>query len=442
MSNISDLALKPAPPPTAASTEAARVNTLMFARLMPLLVAGYVLNFLDRSNIALAKAALQVDVGISAAAYGLGAGLFFLAYSACEVPSNLILQKVGARAWITRIMLTWGLVSMAMALVRGPASFYALRLLLGVAEAGLFPGVLFYLTGWFGARQGARATGYFLLGVSLANMIGGPLGGALLGLDGRLGLHGWQWLFILEGAPAALFSILIWKLLPDGPASAPWLTRDEADGVLERLQAERAANAAHDSRSLKAVFVHPQVLLAIFVYFCHQIALYGVTFFLPGIIRSWGPLSELQIGLLTALPWLNAAIGAAILPQLATALGWARRMMIGGLFIMAVAFTGPAFLSPAGALAAFCIGALMFFPVQSVLFTYPSARFQGVALAGGLGFLNCLGILGGFIGPYAMGLVEQHTGKASNGLWLISGALALAAAASFWLRYPTEERKA
>jgi MFS family permease len=431
MSNISDAAA-PVPHP-----ELGRIVERMFRRLMPLLVFGYILNFLDRTNISLAKAALQADVGISAAAYGLGAGLFFLAYSVCEVPSNLILQRVGARRWIARIMLSWGVVSMGMALVKGPVSFYALRVLLGIAEAGLFPGVLLYLTYWFGERERARAIGYFLLGVCLANVIGAPISGALLELDGALGLKGWQWMFLVEGLPAALFAVVVWKVLPDGPASAPWLKPGEARIVLDQLEQERVA-AAGDG-SVKKVFTHPQVLIAVFVYFCHQVAVYSVTFFLPGIIRSWGSLGEIQIGLLTSLPWITAALGAAFLPKVAVARGLGRAVMIAGLFVIALALTGPAFLSPVFALAAFCIATFLFFPVQSVLFTYPSARFSGPALAAGLGYLNALGIVGGFIGPSMMGLVEERTGKATNGLLLISAALVLAALASFFLRKPDQD---
>jgi MFS family permease len=436
MSSISEAAL--ADPAT--TTEARRVNTLMFVRLMPLLVAGYILNFLDRTNIALAKAALQEHVGISPAAYGLGAGLFFLAYSACEVPSNLILQKLGARPWITRIMLTWGLISMAMCLVRGPASFYGLRIMLGIAEAGLFPGVLFYLTGWFGPREQARATGYFLMGVSLANVIGGPVGGAILSLNGALGLAGWQWLFLLEGAPAVLFSIVVWKFLPDGPASAKWLTADEKRLVLDNLQRERDALAPATETRIKRAFLHPQVLLSILVYFLHQIAFYGVTFFLPSIIRSWGHLSELQIGLLTGLPWLAAFLGAATLPHMATRGGWTRLLMTGGLFLLAGCLLAPLVMPPAAALLVFCIGMAVISPIQAVVFTYPSARFEGLALAAGLGFLNGLGVTGGFVGPYIMGAIEQATGKPSTGLLFMAAAVAIAGVASFGLRYPAQDR--
>jgi MFS family permease len=446
MSNTSDPALAESANPALKQALAdSATKTLIdrnFMRLMPLLVAGYILNFLDRTNIALASAALQKDAGISPEIYGFGAGLFFLAYAVCEVPSNLILRRVGARPWITRIMATWGLVSMAMALVNGPTSFFVLRVMLGVAEAGLFPGVLYYLTTWFGPREQARATGYFLMGVSLANVIGGPLGGALLSLDGVHGLKGWQWLFLVEGAPAVLFSLVIWFWLPDGPASARWLSPAERTRVAQYLEDERHAFGVVGDRRVWRAFLHPQVLLAIFVYFLHQIAFYGVTFFLPRIIRAWGGLSEIQIGLITGLPWLCAFIGCATLPWLAGRFGRMRLLMTGGLFMLAPCLLAPLVLPPAAALVLFCLGMAVFSPIQAVLFTYPPARFQGMALAAGLGWLNGMGVTGGFVGPSVMGFIEKHTGQPSAGLVVMSAAVAIAAVGSLFLRYPNEDRRA
>ena len=440
MSNTSDPALKQATAVSAHKDSTQRLVDRNFGRLMPLLVAGYILNFLDRTNIALAKNALQTEVGISPAIYGFGAGLFFLVYAACEVPSNLILQRVGARPWITRIMATWGLVSMAMCLVKGPTSFYALRVLLGVAEAGLFPGVLYYLTTWFGPREQARATGYFLMGVSLANVIGGPVGGSLLGLNGAFGLAGWQWLFLVEGAPAVLFALVIWFALPDGPQTARWLGPEERVQVARYLEDEKNAFGVTGDRRVWRAFLHPQVLLSILVYFLHQIAFYGVTFFLPSIIRAWGRLTELQIGLLTGLPWLCAFIGAGTLPWLAGRWGRSRLLMTGGLFLLAACLLAPLVFPPAIALAVFCLGMAVISPIQAVVFTYPPARFEGMALAAGLGWLNALGVTGGFVGPYVMGAIEQATGKPSTGLWVMSAAVAVAGVASLWLRYPNEDR--
>jgi len=272
-----------------AVTTEQRLNGLLLRKLMPLLIVVYVMSFLDRTNIALAKASMGIDLGLSAAAYGLGAGLFFLTYALAEVPSNLIMHRVGARFWITRIMITWGLLSAGMAFVQGETSFYIMRLLLGVAEAGLFPGVMLYLTYWFDREQRARATGYFLLGVCLANILSGPLGGALLEMDGVLGWHGWQWLFVLEGLPAVALAYVVWKKLPDGPASAPWLSAADAQDIERRLAAERAA--APQQSKLGQMFRDRQIWLAIAVYFVHQITIYTVIFFLPGIIGTYAALS-------------------------------------------------------------------------------------------------------------------------------------------------------
>ena len=419
--------------------DAATLNRLLFVKLMPLLIAAYVLSFLDRTNIALAKHHLDVDLGISAAAYGLGAGLFFLTYALSEVPSNLIMHKVGARFWIARIMVTWGLISAAMAFVQGETSFYVMRLLLGIAEAGLFPGVMLYLTYWFGREQRARATGYFLLGVCLANIIGGPLGAVLMQLDGVFGWHGWQWMFLLEGLPAACFALVVWKKLPDRPRDAIWLSAAEAQQIERQLAAEAEEGAARSGHAFKQVFT-PQILLAIFVYFCHQITVYTVIFFLPGIIGKYGDLSTLQVGLLTSLPWLAAAVGAIALPRFASNPRRSRRMLIAGLLMMSIGLGIASFAGPVISLFGFCISAVMFFVVQSIIFLYPASRLRGAALAGGLGFVNSCGLLGGFVGPSVMGLIEQSTGNALNGMKVIAVVLLAAALAATRLRQGHEQK--
>jgi len=413
------------------------INTLLFRKLMPLLVIGYVLSFLDRTNIALAKQQLEIDLGISAAAYGLGAGLFFLTYALFEVPSNLIMHKVGARFWIARIMVTWGLISAAMAFVQGETSFYVLRVLLGIAEAGFFPGVMLYLTYWFGREERAKATGYFLLGVCLANIIGGPLGGLLMQLDGVWGWHGWQWMFVLEGLPAACFAIVVWKKLPDGPSKAPWLRADEAQALEQRLAREREEGGTHADHSIRQ-WLQPQILLAIFVYFCHQITIYTVIFFLPSIIGTYGDLSIFTIGLLTALPWIAAALGAATLPRFASTPTRSRTLLVGGYVVMASGLLIAAFSGPVIALLGFCIAASMFFLVQSIIFMYPSSRLKGAALAGGLAFVNSCGLLGGFVGPSVMGWIEQSTGRSTNGLIFMAVLLIVAAFVSLALRQGQE----
>lgn len=420
-----------------AATTEQRLNGLLLRKLMPLLIVVYVMSFLDRTNIALAKASMGIDLGLSAAAYGLGAGLFFLTYALAEVPSNLIMHRVGARFWITRIMITWGLLSAGMAFVQGESSFYVMRLLLGVAEAGLFPGVMLYLTYWFDREQRARATGYFLLGVCLANILSGPLGGALLEMDGVLGWHGWQWLFVLEGLPAVALAYVVWKKLPDGPASAPWLSAAEAADIERRLAAERAA--APQQSKLRQMFRDRQIWLAIVVYFVHQITIYTVIFFLPGIIGTYGALSPFQVGLLTAVPWIAAAIGAASFPRLATSPRRCRTLLFGGLLTMAAGLLLASLANSFIGLIGFSLTALMLFVVQSIIFVFPSSRLSGSALAAGLAFVTTCGLFGGFVGPSVMGLIEQTTGSTRNGLWIIAALLVVAALASTRLRQGQEQ---
>ncbi|MBU8828131.1 MFS transporter [Mycolicibacterium goodii] len=411
------------------------MDRLIFRKLMPLLIAAYIIAFIDRTNIGLAKHHLEVDLGISAAAYGLGAGLFFLAYSLCEVPSNLIMHRIGARIWIARIMVTWGLLSAAMAFVQGPASFYVLRILLGAAEAGLFPGVMLYLTYWFARDQLARANGIFLVAVCLANIVGAPLGGALLGMDGVLGWHGWQWMFVVEGLPAVLLAAVVLKVLPNGPLEAKWLEPAQARALVDRLERERAEGAAASgTHSFAGVFRDRQILLVIAVYFTHQIAVYSLTYFLPGIIGGWGEMSDLTIGLLTALPWVAAAIGTLVLPRHATDGRRSRLLLFGGMAAMVVGFVVGAVAGPALALIGFCIAASTFFVVQSILFTVPASRLTGAALAGGLALVNTLGILGGFVGPFVMGLLESMTGNPVAGLWFVVALLVVGTAVSVTLK--------
>ncbi|NPD69942.1 MFS transporter [Lichenicola cladoniae] len=409
------------------------LTALCLRRLLPLLVVAYVVSFVDRTNIALAKSHLQTDLGISAAAYGLGAGLFFLTYALTEVPSNMVMHRVGARRWITRIMVSWGVISGLMAVVQGPTSFYVLRMLLGVAEAGLFPGVMLYLTYWFGAEHRARASGLFLLGVCLANVISGPLGGALLEMNGVLGLRGWQWLFILEAVPALVVAAVIWRRLPDRPRDAPWLTAEEAAGIERRISRQQL-EAAPSHEGLGRALLGPQSLLTIGVYFCHQIAIYTVTFFLPGIIGGWGHLSPLSIGSLTALPWLASTAGAVFALRGRRTPLQARRVLVAGLLIMASGMLVASERQPALALLGFCISASMFFVVQALIFTYPASRLSGPRLAIGLAFTNSCGLLGGFTGPTIMGRIEQQTGSATGGLIAMTILLVVAAGLASRLR--------
>lgn len=416
------------------------LNKLIFRRIMPLLIAAYVMAFIDRTNIGMAKDRLEIDLGISATAYGVGAGLFFLTYALSEIPSNLIMHKVGARFWIMRIMITWGILSACMALVQGEWSFYILRMLLGIAEAGLFPGVIYFITQWFVVKDRARANGLFLLGVALANVIGAPLSGLLLTMDGVGGLHGWQWMFIIEGLPACFLAIAVWKLLPNKPTEAKFLTQAEAEDLEARIAAEEIAGAkAAGNSKLLHVLKDKQILLVVAIYFSHQIAVYALSFFLPSIIGTYGELSTIQIGLLTSIPWVFSAAGALLIPKLATNGSRSRIVASATMTGIVAGFTLGALGGPVLGLIGFSLAAFNFFALQPILFTYPATRLSGATLAGGIAFVNTVGLFGGFLGPYIMGLMEEATGSKMSGLWFIVAICAVGALLTLKLKQGTED---
>jgi MFS family permease len=420
------------------------INGVILRKIMPLLIAAYIMAFLDRTNIGMAKDRLEIDLGISATAYGIGAGLFFLTYALSEIPSNLIMHKVGARFWIMRIMITWGLISAAMAFVQGEWSFYIMRMLLGIAEAGLFPGVMYFLTQWFVVKDRAKANGMFLLGVSIANIVGAPLGGLLLtSFDGFGGLHGWQWMFIIEGLPACLLAWVVWKKLPDRPTQATFLSPAEAQDLEARIAAEEKAGAdASGNHRLRDVLKDKQILLVVGVYFTHQIAVYALSYFLPSIIGTYGKLNPLQIGLLTAIPWIFSAAGALLIPRFATT-GRRSRLLVTGTMIGIIAgFALGAVGGPVLGMLGFCLAAFNFFALQPILFTYPATRLTGAALAGGIAFVNTIGLLGGFLGPYVMGLMQDITGSKLSGLWFIVAMCTIGALLSLMLKRGTEKPQA
>ncbi len=416
------------------------VNKIIFRRVMPLLIAAYVMAFIDRTNIGMAKDRMEIDLGISATAYGIGAGLFFLTYALSEIPSNLIMHKVGARFWIMRIMITWGILSACMAFVQGEWSFYILRMLLGIAEAGLFPGVIYFITQWFVVKHRAKANGMFLLGVSIANIVGAPLGGILLTMDGVGGLHGWQWMFIIEGIPACFLAIFIWKYLPNKPTDAKFLTRAEAEDLEARILAEELAGAkASGNSKLRHVLRDKQILLVVAIYFTHQIAVYALSFFLPSIIGTYGTLNTIQIGLLTSVPWIFSAAGALLLPRLATNASRSRTIATCTMVGIVAGFTLGAIGGPVLGMLGFCLAAFNFFALQPILFTYPATRLSGAALAGGIAFVNTVGLFGGFLGPYVMGFMEETTGSKFSGLWFIVAMCTVGALLTRKLKRGTED---
>jgi len=405
-----------APRPPSAET-----LSLAARKLIPILLICYIFSFLDRTNIGFAKTHLQIDVGISAAAYGLGAGLFFLTYAALEIPSNLMLHRVGARFWIARIMVTWGILSALMAVVKGPTSFYILRLLLGAAEAGLYPGVVYLISMWWPQENRARMQGIFLIGACIASIVGAPFAGALMMLEGMSGLHGWQWMFILMGLPCVPLAVVVWKYLPDRPTRAPWLDPAIAKELEDYIAAENAAGAqASGNHDIWAVLKDRQILFAVLAYMTNQLGVYTVVYFLPSIVAAGGPgLSSLQVGLLIAIPWICAAIGAAVIPRLAERDLKPKRWMListAGMFAgLLIAVCG----SPWVAFAGYCLVGLCFIAPQPLYFAHVGSRLQGAMLAAGLAAVNTFGLFGGFLGPTVMGKLQQMTGQTTAGLWFV-----------------------
>lgn len=430
------------------SEEKSRMDFLTkknFKKLMPLLVIVYIISFIDRTNIGMAKEALEADIGLSAAAYGLGAGLFFLFYAILEVPSNLIMHKVGARFWISRIMITWGIISMLMAIVWNETSFYVLRILLGAAEAGLYPGIILFISYWFPQKHRARAIGIFLLGVSIANIVGAPLAGALLQLDGMAGLHGWQWMFIIEGAPAVLLAFFVWNWLPDKPRDAKWLTEDDKDLIERVLASEDVGEESnhHDLRALGPVMRDPIIWLVVVAYFTHQIAVYSLSYFLPSMIKSYdASMGSFTVGLITAIPWIAAALGSWFLPRYATSLKKSKFMASIGFLTVAGGLTIAALTATSLwiAVIGFFIAASQLFVIQSILFTFPQQRFSGATAAAAVAFMNMCGLLGGFLGPTVMGRLEESTGNELAGLWFIIVAVLIGSILVWGLKYRNHDK--
>ena len=387
-------------------------------RLIPLMGVLYVVSFLDRVNVSYAALTMNADIGLSASIFGLGAGIFFIGYFLFEVPSNLILHRVGARVWIARILFTWGLVAMAMAAVRGPASFLVGRFLLGVAEAGFFPGMILYLTYWFPAPERGRIIGSFMLAVPVASAIGGPLSTMLMETS-IFGLAGWQTMFLVEGVPAVLLGLVVLRMLPDRPASAPWLS----EGEKQCLEALVARDQPPPARLIDGL-VSPKVWLFAAIYFGLVLGLYGFGFWAPQIIKSLGHLTNAQVGLISAAPYLAAAVAMVL---------WGRHSDVTGERMWHVC--APACLGAAGFLAsaratdpylsllALTFGAVGIYAALPVFWTLPTVMLSGTAAASGIALINSVGNLGGYLGPYAVGWLKDWTGGYAAGLMVLSGAM-------------------
>ncbi|NIE65926.1 MFS transporter [Burkholderia sp. Ax-1719] len=414
-------------------------------RLLPFLLLMYVLAFLDRANIGFAQKALQHDTGLSDAAFAFGAGVFFVGYAVFEVPSNLLLHRFGARLWMCRIMVTWGLISAAMALVQSSTSFYTLRFLLGVAEAGFFPGIIYYLTQWFPQAARARAIGVFYFGAPLAFIFGAPLSGLLIDLHGVGGLAGWQWLFLVEGVLASLVGVWAFWYLTDRPEQARWLDADEQRALTMALKVDAGAAAAHGPRSAFAALVDRRVLGYAAIYALIQMSVYGVIFFLPQQVASLaGAAVGLKVGLLAAVPWVCALALTWFVPRRADRTGSYRAWTVSLLVLSGLGIAVSGIAGDMGvalvAMIGLCCAAGGFIAAQPLFWTFPARDLTGVASASGIALINSLGGLGGFLAPLLRAAADRHFASHAAGLELL-GLASLAAAALVFIVVPRGIRR-
>jgi ACS family tartrate transporter-like MFS transporter len=397
-------------------------------RIVPFLMLLYFIAYLDRVNVGFAKLTMNADIGLSDAAYGFGAGIFFLGYFLFEVPSNLILHKVGARRWIARIMLSWGIVSACMALATGPVSFAILRFLLGVAEAGFFPGVILYLSYWFPSRHRARIVALFMAAVPISVAIGSPISGLLLRLDGLLGLHGWQWLFIIEAAPAILLSVVVLRFLTDRPEEAEWLNAESRQWLSAEMKKEAESKpAGHGPMEVLKALVNPRILSLAVIYFGTSAGLYTLGIWAPDMISAQG-IDPVTTGFINAIPPIAAVVFMIL---------WARNSDRTGernwhvFFACAVAAAGLAMAAFAHSILSVVV-ALMVVNIgissaKPPLWAIPTTFLTGASAAAGIAAVNSIGNLGGFAGPYLIGWVKEVTGSFEGGLLAVSAMLVLSA---------------
>lgn len=401
-------------------------------RLIPLIALGYGTAYMDRVNISFAALQMNRDLHFSATVYGLGAGLFFLSYAACEVPSNLLLCRFGARRWLARIMLTWGILAIAMMFVRTSLQFYILRFLLGMAEAGFFPGVVYYLTLWFPPNMRARAISRFYVSLPLSSVVMGAIAGALLNLQGRLGLAGWQWLFLVEGLPAIALSIAFFLMLPDGPADARWLIGDERAWVIYQIEQD-ACSGGHRHNFGRAL-LDPRVLQVGLIFLAMLGTYYAYTFSAPVILIKLTGFSTTAVGFLLSAIGLLGAVAMILNAQHSDRSGdryWHTALpflFMSGAFLVSGLSKSPWLAVPALALVTIAQNAMLG-PVVAI----PPTFLKGKSMAAGMAAMNTIGMVGGFLGPYWMGYAKDLTGDYQHGLLVLTIPCLLAALLTLWM---------
>lgn len=397
-------------------------------RVLPLAMLGFFLSYLDRVNIGYAQSAMSADLGFSNVTYGLGAGLFFVGYFLFEIPSNLILARVGARRWIARIMITWGVVSALMFFVETEWAFYALRFLLGVAEAGFIPGILYYMAQWFPPSRRGRAWGIFYVALASSGLIGGPLSGFVLdGMDGFGGHRGWQWLFVVEAVPTVLLGVAVLFLLQEDHRTVTWLSTTERD----RLGALLSAEATGDPHTpLREVFRSGLIWLLTAIYFAYNFALYGISFWLPNLVRDLGVSDTVTVGWISALPSLAAIVVMVVFGRLSDRAGERRRFIAASFVLSALGFAlciiGGA-TNPVLGVIGLCLANAGALSIPAIFWSFQTSMLAGSALAGGIALINSTGNLAGFAAPYLIGFVKDAAGSATIALYVTGGIMLVGA---------------
>lgn len=401
-------------------------------RILPLILVAYCVAYIDRADIAVAALTMNKDLGFSAFIYGLGAGIFFIGYFIFEIPSNLILDRVGARRWIARIMFTWGILSAATAFVTGPVTFVVVRFLLGVAEAGFFPGVILYLTYWFPDRYRGRVISTFFLALPIANAFSNVVSGVILEMDGFLGFRGWQWVFMIQATPAIILSLVVLGAMIDRPALASWLKPHERQWLEQELDAERAGVEGRERLTLAGALTDSRVITLSIIYFLSVTAAYGTTFFMPQIVKGLG-FSNLMAGIASAIPYLVGMIGLVLW-------GWSSdRSQERRWHLIVALITGCVGLAAAGvfvgslwALAAMSVAHVGIYGSRASFWPLPSLFLGGSAAAGGIALINSIGNVGGYVGPFVVGWIRDSTNSFEMGLYFLAACALASAALAFY----------
>jgi MFS transporter, ACS family, tartrate transporter len=393
-------------------------------RLIPLLMICYFVGYLDRVNVSFAALTMNQDLHFSAAVYGFGGGVFFLGYFLFEIPSNLLLARFGARKWIARILITWGIISALTAAVWNEASFYGIRFVLGLAEAGFFPGIILYLTWWFPSYYRSRIVGMFMTAIPISVVLGSIISGWIISVTHGWGLAGWQWLFVLEGVPAAILGVIVLVYLTDTPDLAHWLAPAQRTWLNERLASERAQRETVHRYALGETLLNPRVWALTVVYFGQNVAGYGLVIFLPQIIKRFG-VSDVQTGFINAIPFACAAVAMVLWGLHSDRTGERNKHTAAACFLTFIGLAACLGIdNPYLLMTAIVLAQMGQSSIAPTFWALPTAMLSGTAAAGGIALINAVGNLGGFIGPYAMGLIRDSTGNFKLGLFAIScGAL-------------------